>query len=488
MGGRKTDWSILRHLLMAVALALTALPLQATPVAALSISDYFTFSYNVSLSQSQVYGDEYFYATITVQATCIKDLPLSPSEAFVRARVVAEHTASSQTFILNSSYTVTLTTFPKKAGETASDTRTVALRFPAGSPLGNYQLSGELLEARIKAVLWFTVTSYLPQYEPLGEVNHLAAIVPEPETPPPPPGTTDISDWVNWRSITIKAISATSADGFCSIWLEEGTAAGDKNGRPLKLITIVVATDPPATPWDNRAVSPVYEIGPSGALFNPPALLTLAYDDTKVPSAGEEGLFIAIWDEAEQQWFELADCIVNMDENTITVLISHFSTYAVMAHLDPGEISVSDLSVAPAETSAGQPVTITVLVAFNGDLPGSGQLILSIDDEVAETRQIDMAPGESQVVTFTVTGETAGPYSVGLNGLTGSFTVAEEPQPAAALLPKPPQWTVNWWLMGGIIALDLALLAIAGRLIWRPRASIVKTELRWRPKDPPTLR
>ena len=64
-----------------------------------------------------------------------------------------------------------------------------------------------------------------------------------------------------------------------------------------------------------------------------------------------------------------------------------------------------------------------------------------------ETREVTVAAGASETVTFTTSEDKAGTYAVDVNGLTGSFTVKE-----AAVPPLPPPSPVNWPLISGIIA------------------------------------
>ncbi|MFC1874405.1 hypothetical protein ACFLYX_03790, partial [Chloroflexota bacterium] len=53
---------ILGRLMVAFVLTLALLPLSSIPAAALSPSDYFTFSYNIQFNQSQVTGSQPFTA------------------------------------------------------------------------------------------------------------------------------------------------------------------------------------------------------------------------------------------------------------------------------------------------------------------------------------------------------------------------------------------------------------------------------------------
>ena len=186
----------LLYILVTVILMVGFIPGGTVQVAALNPLDYFTFSYNITLTTTEVPTYRLFYATVTGQATCLKDLPLTPSEAYVTGRIVARHIESGSEIILNASYTVTLDSFPTIQGETFQATQTVPLFFPSGSPSGAYVLTGELVEAKFKAVLWFTVTQYLPQNELIGQVVVLPPIPPSDEAPIEPlPASFTISDF-----------------------------------------------------------------------------------------------------------------------------------------------------------------------------------------------------------------------------------------------------------------------------------------------------
>jgi len=56
-------------------------------------------------------------------------------------------------------------------------------------------------------------------------------------------------------------------------------------------------------------------------------------------------------------------------------------------------------------------------------------------------KSVTVAAGESQDVSFSVTKEEAGSYTVAVDGLSGSFTVVAPAKPG-----------VNWAMIGGIIA------------------------------------
>lgn len=84
----------------------------------------------------------------------------------------------------------------------------------------------------------------------------------------------------------------------------------------------------------------------------------------------------------------------------------------------PG-IVLSNLSIIPDTVNMGQEVTISVTATNNA----ASQLTQSINlgGDFTATQQVTINPGESQVVSFTVTPTVAKTYQVSLNGLSGSF-------------------------------------------------------------------
>jgi hypothetical protein len=445
MRGRIFKVSILCRLIIALILALGLLPISQNTALALSVDDYFVITYTVEFNKDRIYRNEPFYATVTGQATCIKDLPLTISEAYMNGCFIAEHEESGAKVTLNSSYTVSISPFPTKKGETTQSSQIVPLSFPASSQPGRYNVIGELIEARVKAVLWFTVTAYLPQFESLGSVTYLIDSGQEDTADTTTPGITDISDNIDWRGVIDKTIIARSADDKCTVKLNEGTKAKDKDGYPLEKITIVELEDPPALPEDCIIVSLTYNISPSGAIFKPMTILSITYDKSKIPEGvSEEELVIATWDEAIGEWVELGDCVVNQLAQTITAPISHFSAFTVMAHTAPPTFTISELTITPSEVGAGGNITITIIVINTGDLLGSYELTLRINNEVEETREVTLKGRSSEEVVFTTIKHASGSYKVNINGLTSIFTVTDETAPSATNNPTiSPKETVT---------------------------------------------
>ena len=64
-------WRILAVIALVTGLTLV----KPAPVYALSVDDYFTYSYTIQLSHTEVYRDEAFSATVSGQAVCNNNLP-----------------------------------------------------------------------------------------------------------------------------------------------------------------------------------------------------------------------------------------------------------------------------------------------------------------------------------------------------------------------------------------------------------------------------
>ena len=139
-------------------------------------------------------------------------------------------------------------------------------------------------------------------------------------------------------------------------------------------------------------------------------------------------------------------------------LSGSFTVVSVVVPPAPAAFSVLNLAVSPRlEVEPGETVTITVLVANTGGESGSYTVVLKIDGVKETEERVTIAAGSSQTVTFSVTKDVAGTYSVDVSGLTGSFTVKEKVVPP--VVPKPLAWWV--WLIVG-----LGVVVIGGLLAY----------------------
>ena len=124
-------------------------------------------------------------------------------------------------------------------------------------------------------------------------------------------------------------------------------------------------------------------------------------------------------------------------------------------------------------------------MANTGGKSGSYKVTLKINGAIALTKE----------VTFTISKDIAGTYSVDVNGVTDSFVVKEavvtpeaaatsepEPEPASTLTPPathtpprthtPPVKPINWTVAYGVVA---ALVAMGSLLFFLARRRHTKS-------------
>ena len=254
-----------------------------------------------------------------------------------------------------------------------------------------------------------------------------------PPSPTPsalPPGTTNVSNVIRSDGVFTQGISAQSQDGKCALTIDKDTKGITASGEALSQIDIGPLTSPPAPPAQSRIIGLVYNLGPDGATFNPPVTLTFSYNESQIPQdVDERNLVIAVWDSAVGKWVELASA-VDPVTNMISAKVSHFSAFTILARTRPADFTLSNLSISPAEVNVKEAVNISTQVTNTGDLSGSYEVILKIDNVVAQTKRVTLAGGENQMVSFSVARDTGGAYTVSVGSLQGAFKVRLPQVPA----------------------------------------------------------
>ena len=274
------------------------------------------------------------------------------------------------------------------------------------------------------------------------------------------PGVYDVSQVVTTGGVFTQDVTLSSEDGKVKPVIAAGTKGLTADGEPISQISILPMTDPPAPPVEANIVGLAYDIGPDGATFEPPITVTFTYDPTAIPSGvNEEDLVLALYDEATGQWVTLSDIVVDPVAHTISGKTGHFTAFAIIATVEvpppppaPAAFTVSNLSVQPAEVQPGQTVTVAVLVANTGGESGSHTVVLKINEVKEAEKTVTIAAGASQTVSFSVTRQEAGTYTVTADGLSGSFAVVAPPP------VKPIAWWV-WVIVGLASAVAIGLLA-----------------------------
>jgi hypothetical protein len=260
-----------------------------------------------------------------------------------------------------------------------------------------------------------------------------------------PGGTTYLFEYANNDGEFFTDAIAESFDGQVQLYIPKGTIGQNKYGQRLYSVSIKEYTTPPAPPADCNFVGLNYDIGPAGATFDPPIYLTLKYTDSQVPDGvAEENLKLATW--LDGKWVPFEGGVVDPVNNTITVSINHFSIYTVMAYTSPASFVISGMTVSPTEVHANESVTISVTITNTGDLNGSYDVTLKINNSESQIKKVTLDGGQVQTVSFAVTSDTTGEYSIEINGLSGKFKV-KPPVPegtvAEVTLPMPASFTIS---------------------------------------------
>jgi hypothetical protein len=136
----------------------------------------------------------------------------------------------------------------------------------------------------------------------------------------------------------------------------------------------------------------------------------------------------------------------------INGLTGTFTVQTAVVPPSAAEFNTSALTITPAKVKAGEPVTISALVANTGDAAGTYNVSLKIDNNLVETKEITLAAGASQVVSFTTSQDTPGKHTVDIDGNVGTLTI------------KSP---INWWLVVVVIAAGITIGIVTSGLVRR---------------------
>jgi len=226
-------------------------------------------------------------------------------------------------------------------------------------------------------------------------------------------------------------VTAKSADKNVELYIPKDTIGLNRAGSLLSSIHVQETAEPPSPPVYFKIIPPVYDIGPDGATFNPPIDLTIKYDASLIPQGvAEKNLVVATWDKTTSQWVEL-ESTVDPETDTVTAKVSHFTAFTIMAPTRPASFTFADLSVTPTEVDFGEGVNISILITNTGGLIDTYKVTLKIDGVAVEEKEVTLAGGDSETVTFSVTPDTVGEHAVNVSGLLGTFKVKAPKAPAA---------------------------------------------------------
>jgi hypothetical protein len=280
-------------------------------------------------------------------------------------------------------------------------------------------------------------------------------------------------DMLGWTSkvqvtndgIIVKPSTIVSLDESLTLKLDMGTKINSSENKVPMELALTVAIESPPIPEGMVLVSQVYDCiafsygkGMLPVTFNPPATLVINYNPEAVPE-NISSLFIAYYD-AKLGWVPLdAPGGFVAEAGTEAAQVSHFTPFAVLARLttlSPVSFEVSNLDISPGQVETGVEVIISAQVANIGGMSGEYTLMVNVDGLLETSQVVELIPGQSQELSFTVTPDTPGSYQVEIGGLQASFVVVAPPPSPSAEAGKF-KWLTPW-LIPFIAAIVLAAL------------------------------
>jgi len=130
--------------------------------------------------------------------------------------------------------------------------------------------------------------------------------------------------------------------------------------------------------------------------------------------------------------------------------------YVGVSPPSPAQFTITGLDVTPEQVLPGQPVTVSAQVTNVGGSEGNYTVNLTVNGQVEQTEAVTLAPEAMETVTFTVTKEVPGSYTVSIGDLTEEFTVVA------------PSWLSRYWWT---IVVGVAAVVLLAYLLWRRRAA-----------------
>ena len=138
-------------------------------------------------------------------------------------------------------------------------------------------------------------------------------------------------------------------------------------------------------------------------------------------------------------------------EGTFNVAIGDLSDHFTVKAAPPviSNIILSNLVVDPYEANVGGTVKITAQAKNSGAETEKLSVKLSIDDKFVEAKLVELAPGESTTLEFTVNVTSEGRHGIKLNNLSNSFNVVPAGMHTLAIMTIPtPKQSVDVTLNG----------------------------------------
>lgn len=93
--------------------------------------------------------------------------------------------------------------------------------------------------------------------------------------------------------------------------------------------------------------------------------------------------------------------------------------------LKPAEFKGSSLSISPTSVLPGEKVTVQATVTNVGEVKDTEPVALMVNGSESDSQILTLEPGASEKVSYTLTRDTSGIYSINVRGATGSLSVID---------------------------------------------------------------
>jgi hypothetical protein len=140
-----------------------------------------------------------------------------------------------------------------------------------------------------------------------------------------------LTDLIDANGILTKDVILHSADKLFAILLPKDAQALTADNHPLTQVIISRSDQSLEEGSSIKLIGNVFDLGPSGAVFNPPAKIIFAFDSKSLPKGIlPEDLYIGYFNPDKKQWESLPS-VVDKKTGTVTASIEHFSIYGLLA-------------------------------------------------------------------------------------------------------------------------------------------------------------
>jgi hypothetical protein len=136
---------------------------------------------------------------------------------------------------------------------------------------------------------------------------------------------------IDENGILLKDVILQSKDNQFAVFLAKGVQALTADNHPLSEVTITKTDQALDKSSSFKLIGTIFDLGTSGAVFNPPIKIVFAYSPDNLPEGVlPEDLVVGYFNPDKNQWVELKSEL-DTKAGTVTAYTDHFSLYGLLA-------------------------------------------------------------------------------------------------------------------------------------------------------------